>query len=277
MNAQSTRLATVADNIANSGTNGYKRASVEFSSLVVSKAGTNYMAGGVQTHIRYAISQAGPLQYTTSIFDLATKGNGFFVVGDSNGSPNLTRAGSFVPDANGYLVNAAGFKLMGYDYANGIPSAVANGYAGLVPVKLEGGTMTAVASTHATLKANLPYGADEQDIIVSEKFPPSSNSPYSTYTERMSFGHEDPHSEVVGDIYYTKLDDNTWEVTVFGRLAWWPDTFPYHAPLCHRGRIGQHHFRSVGKLQLRYSGGTDQHDREPAQLHGQLESVPDQL
>lgn len=172
MNAQSTRLATVADNIANSGTNGYKRASVEFSSLVIPNAGTNYVSGGVQTQIRYAISQAGSLQYTTSVFDLAAKGNGFFIVGDSNGSPNLTRAGSFVPDGNGHLVNAAGFKLMGYDYANGIPSPVANGYAGLVPVKLAGGSMNAEASTHASLKANLPYTAAH---IAGHR--PSSNPP----------------------------------------------------------------------------------------------------
>ncbi len=70
MAAQSTRLATVADNIANSGTNGYKRASVEFSSLVIPNGTSNYVSGGVATTIRYAISQAGNTQYTTSGTDL---------------------------------------------------------------------------------------------------------------------------------------------------------------------------------------------------------------
>ena len=49
MAAQSTRLATVADNIANSGTNGYKRASVEFSSLIIPSSGSNYTSGGIST------------------------------------------------------------------------------------------------------------------------------------------------------------------------------------------------------------------------------------
>lgn len=209
MNAQSTRLATVADNIANSGTNGYKRASVEFSSLVIPNTGTNYVSGGVQTQIRYAISQAGPLQYTTSVFDLAMKGNGFFIAGDSNGSPNLTRAGSFVPDANGYLVNAAGFKLMGYDYANGIPSAVANGYAGLVPIKLEGGTMTAVASTYGSIKANVPYTAPH---IAGHR--PSSNPPTAAQvTQGMENGSIHKSSimaignageEILLDVYFAR-------------------------------------------------------------------------
>lgn len=229
MNAQSTRLATVADNIANSGTNGYKRASVEFSSLVIPNTGTNYVSGGVQTQIRYAISQAGSLQYTTSIFDLALRGNGFFVVSDSNGSPNLTRAGSFVPDASGYLVNAAGFRLMGYDYGNGIPSAVANGYAGLVPVKLEQATLTAVPSTHAKLSVNVPYGADEQGIAIAG-VPPSENSPYTSYSERISFAHGDASGGLVGDVYFTKLADNTWEVTVFARDPSMPAGFPYPLP-----------------------------------------------
>ena len=35
MNAQANRLSTVADNIANSSTNGYKRAKTEFSTLVI--------------------------------------------------------------------------------------------------------------------------------------------------------------------------------------------------------------------------------------------------
>src|SRR5690606_36459267 len=99
MNAQSTRLATVADHIANSGTNAYKRASVEFSSLVIPNSGTSYVSGGVQTTVRYSIAQAGNPQYTVSGTDLAVKGNGFFMVQNSGGQPFLTRAGSFVPDA----------------------------------------------------------------------------------------------------------------------------------------------------------------------------------
>lgn len=226
MNAQSTRLATVADNIANSGTNGYKRASVEFSSLVIPNTGTSYASGGVATTVRYAIASEGVMSYTTSVTDLAIQGNGFFVVADSNGAPNLTRAGSFVPDSNGYLVNAAGFRLMGYDYGNGIPSPVANGYAGLVPVKLNQSSLVAAPSTQAILSVNVPVNADEKGIAIVD-VPPSANSPYSTYNERISFAHADPLGGIVGDVYFTKLAGNTWEVTVFARDTGTPAGFPY--------------------------------------------------
>ena len=123
MNAQANRLSTVADNIANSGTTGYKRSTTEFSSLIIPTVTGNYTSGGVTTTIRNSISQQGDLKYTTSGSDLAINGDGFFVVQNSSGTPFLTRAGSFVPDGEGRLVNAAGFYLMGYSFANGPPSA----------------------------------------------------------------------------------------------------------------------------------------------------------
>lgn len=119
MNAQANRLSAVADNIANSDTTGYKRSSVEFSSLVMSNTGGAYNSGGVNSTIRTAVTDRGDLRGTSSVSDLAIRGDGFFVVQDSGGTPFLTRAGSFVPDAQGRLVNAAGFQLMAYSYANG--------------------------------------------------------------------------------------------------------------------------------------------------------------
>ena len=83
MNAQSNKLSTVADNIANVNTTGYKRASTEFSSLVLKSGTGNYNSGSVETHVRYAISDPGTLNFTTSATDLAIQGNGFFVVNDA--------------------------------------------------------------------------------------------------------------------------------------------------------------------------------------------------
>ena len=128
MNAQANRLSTVADNIANASTTGYKRSSTEFSSLIIPNTTGNYTSGGVTTAIRYATSVQGDLRYTSSASDLAINGEGFFVVQDSGGTPYLTRAGSFVPDGEGRLVNAAGVTLMGYNFANGTPSPVTNGF-----------------------------------------------------------------------------------------------------------------------------------------------------
>ena len=63
MNAQSNKLSTVADNIANVNTTGYKRASTEFSSLVLQSGTGNYNSGSVETHVRYAISDPGNAQF----------------------------------------------------------------------------------------------------------------------------------------------------------------------------------------------------------------------
>lgn len=214
MAAQSTRLATVADNIANSGTNGYKRASVEFSSLVIPNAGTSYVSGGVATTIRYAISQAGNTQYTTSGTDLSIKGDGFFIVQNSNQQPFLTRAGSFVPDAEGRLVNAAGFYLMGYSYENGIPSPVANGYAGLQEVRIPTSELQATPTTQATYSANLPYTAP----VVPGNLP-SNNQADSEFTAKRSLVvYDNVGQEVLLDIFFTRTGTgtpDTWEMSVF--------------------------------------------------------------
>ncbi len=49
MNAQQTNLEVIANNIANINTTGYKRATVQFSSLVIPNEPGTYSSGGVKT------------------------------------------------------------------------------------------------------------------------------------------------------------------------------------------------------------------------------------
>ncbi len=225
MNAQANRLSTVADNIANSSTTGYKRASTEFSSLIIPSTTGNYTSGGVTTTVRNSISQQGDLKYTTSGSDLAVNGNGFFVVQGAGGSPVLTRAGSFVPNAQGQLVNAAGFQLMGYSYENGIPSAVANGLGGLVPVTINQKDLVAIPSANGIFTANLPLDAE----IVDPADLPSANASTASYSAKSSLvTYNSLGSEVLLDVYYTKTADNTWEVAIYKQSDAAADTsFPY--------------------------------------------------
>src|ERR1700674_194408 len=92
MAAQSNALSTVSDNISNSATTGYKRASAEFATLLETNNTSDYTSGGVNTNIRYGITNQGVIQGTTSTTDLAINGNGFFVVNNGSGTPFLTRA-----------------------------------------------------------------------------------------------------------------------------------------------------------------------------------------
>ena len=50
--ANASRLATISDNIANSSTHGYKRASTDFHSLVINSGSGTYSAGGVRITTR---------------------------------------------------------------------------------------------------------------------------------------------------------------------------------------------------------------------------------
>ncbi|RVN94479.1 flagellar hook protein FlgE [Sinorhizobium meliloti] len=165
MNAQSNRLSTVAENIANANTTGYKRASTEFSSMILPSGNGSYNSGGVQTEVRYSISQQGATTFTTSASDLAIDGGGFFIVESANGQEYLTRAGSFVPDSEGNLVNASGFTLMGYEYEAGVdPTVVVNGFDGLTRVNLASDGLIAAGSTKGSMGANLPSGAPVGDV-----------------------------------------------------------------------------------------------------------------
>lgn len=230
MAGQSSRLSTVADNIANSSTNGYKRATTEFSSLVIPNPPGSYASGGVTTTVRYAIAQQGNLQYTTSVSDLAIKGDGMFVVQDGDGSPFLTRAGSFIADGQGRLVNAAGFYLLGYNFENGPPTAVANGFAGLEAVRIAESELVATPSTEGIFSANLPNNAE----IVAAADLPSANAATATYSAKSSLVvYDNLGGEVLLDIYFSKTAANTWEVAVFDKANATGDaSFPYAgAPL----------------------------------------------
>lgn len=241
MNAQASRLSTVADNIANTSTTGYKAASTEFSSLLLPSASGNYNSGAVATDVRYAIDQQGALTYTSSTTDMAISGNGFFVVQDPNGQPFLTRAGSFVPNADGELVNAAGYKLLGYPYTSDDPTPVVNGFNGLKPVTIGSASLTANVSTMATFAANLDSNAAVLDAASSDYYIPSNapNDPSDSgpvkYTSKSSLkAYDTLGNEVLFDVYFTKTanDPGTWEVSVFDQANADPNTggFPYTLP-----------------------------------------------
>jgi flagellar hook protein FlgE len=225
MEAQSNRLSTVADNIANVSTTGYKRAYTEFSSFIPNQSTTEYNSGNVQTHLRRAVTEQGTFRYTTSTTDLAVNGNGMFLVSDTNGQVYLTRAGSFVPDGDGELINGAGFKLMGYDITSGQPPVVANGTAGLQVINIDDLALQAVPSTEGTFYANFPADAD---IIASPNLP-SDNAATSTFTAKTSLvAYANLGRQVTLDIYSAKTADNTWEVTIYDSAEAAPGGgFPY--------------------------------------------------
>jgi flagellar hook protein FlgE len=226
MFAQASRLATVADNIANANTTGYKKATCEFSSLLIENcaASSEYNSGSVLIDNRNSISEQGSFQNTTSVTDLAIKGNGFFVVSGVGDKPYLTRAGSFVKNENGELVNAGGFKLLGYKLSAGHPTFSVNGFSDLLPVNIGDLALIARPSTTGQFTANLPSNS----AIISAAALPSANSPTSVYDGKSSLiTYDNLGNQVLLDIYFGKSATNKWEVTAYDKSTASATGFPY--------------------------------------------------
>jgi flagellar hook protein FlgE len=225
MAAQANMLSTIGDNIANSSTTGYKEASTAFQTLLGNQTANSYTAGGVSTQIRYGVSTQGQLTATSSVTDLAVQGNGFFVVQGSNGSTALTRAGSFVPDSAGNLVNTAGYALMGYNLTDG-SSATVNGTGGLQVINLSKQSLTANPSTAGSLVYNLN---STTAAVASGTTLPSDNSAAgaATATGSSTFktsvaAYDDLGNADTFDVYFTKTGvdssgNSTWQAAVYNQ------------------------------------------------------------
>ena len=212
MNAQANRISTVAENIQNSGTTGYKRASTEFSSLLLdSTEYGNYNSGAVQTTVRRAVNESGPTTFTTSKTDLAIQGNGFFVVRDAAGGSYMTRAGNFVPDGDtGNLVNAGGFTLMGYSLENGAPNPSLNSVADMVPVNVSLLGTQARPSNAGKISGNLPY---TEAVLPAAPAAVPTGPAYSKKTSLVTF--DNVGQPVTLDIYLAKTATDKWAVSFY--------------------------------------------------------------
>lgn len=225
MNAQATRLSAVADNVANVTTVGYKAASCDFSTLLLSTTDMNYESGSVLAKVRQQVSTQGGLNSSASMTDLGISGNGFFLVSNAGGTPLLTRAGSFVPDGDGNLVNAAGFTLLGYKIEQDEPDIIVNGFTNLEPVNFATLALTASPSTQGELMANLPA----EGPVISAADLPSLNTADARFTSKSSFiVYDNLGGDVKLDIYFSKIADNSWEIAVYdGGTAAANGGFPY--------------------------------------------------
>ncbi|MCU0684693.1 MAG: flagellar basal-body rod protein FlgG [Polyangiaceae bacterium] len=124
MAAQETKLDTIANNLANSNTTGYKRQDAEFEDLLYQNvrgpaltgtgqtAPTGVQLGlGVRVVAVQRLFSQGTLLQTGNPLDVAVEGNGFLSVMRPTGEPAYTRAGSLKLDADGRLVTSDGLPI----------------------------------------------------------------------------------------------------------------------------------------------------------------------
>jgi flagellar basal-body rod protein FlgG len=116
MAAQQQKMDSVANDLANANTNGYKRVRVGFSDLLYEQAGRPSAEGAMLGTGTRAVDagrsfQQGSLRNTGNPLDLAIQGDGFLKVKLSDGRQALTRDGGLHLDGNRRLVTGTGAVL----------------------------------------------------------------------------------------------------------------------------------------------------------------------
>jgi flagellar hook protein FlgE len=199
LNTDSTALNTIANDLANMNTTGFKAQTTNFADLFYQQIGSTGSGDPIQAGAGTQVANnetdfsAGSADSTGLDTDVALTGNGFFVV--QNGSEQyLTRDGNFSLNNSGNLITADGLNVMGYPAVNG----VVNTNAPLVPINIpENQTQAPSATTSfgmdATLDSDAAIGATATGSI----------------TVYDSLGQS-----YLANVNYTKTNTNQWSYSV---------------------------------------------------------------
>ena len=128
LNADSTALNTIANDLSNMNTTAFKAQATNFSDLFYQQMGTTgsgnsiQVGGGVQVASNATNYTQGSIDSTSVDTDAALNGNGFFVL-NGGGSNVLSRAGDFSLASNGDLITSDGLNVIGYPAVNGVVNA----------------------------------------------------------------------------------------------------------------------------------------------------------
>ncbi|MDI6402767.1 flagellar hook protein FlgE [Balneolaceae bacterium ANBcel3] len=121
-----TKMDVIGNNIANVETIGYKSSRVTFTDLMNQRLGrvdsggesspqmNNQIGLGVRVSSIDRDFTQGVMQNTGKGTDLALEGKGYFLVKDQQNQSFMTRAGNFVFNKNGHLVDQGGRFVQGY-------------------------------------------------------------------------------------------------------------------------------------------------------------------
>jgi flagellar hook protein FlgE len=135
INAINTQLETISNNIANTGTYGFKASRANFAAMY---AGTQ-PTGVEVSSLTQSIDIGGSVLTTGRGLDAAIQGRGFFVTRDSSGASMYSRVGIFSTDKDGYIVDSFQRRVQGYEMLPGSTTLGAMGDlkvpAGQIPAK----------------------------------------------------------------------------------------------------------------------------------------------
>ncbi len=243
LNSAASNLDVIGNNIANSGTVGFKSASAQFADVYAgSRIGLGTQVSGVQQSFA-----AGAVQSSSRDLDVAiVNGSGFFRLVSSGGEVAYSRNGQFNMDKNGAIVNAAGLQLTGY--AVGANGTVSGGSP--APIFLPT-TAMAPAST-GEISAQFNLDSRSEPAVLVTPFDPSNAGSYhyaNAMTVYDSLGNAHEFST-----FFAKTADNAWDVyaTADGQLLDASGAIAaVGAPPTPLGALG---FSTEGQMQLPASG-----------------------
>jgi flagellar hook protein FlgE len=198
LDADTTALSVVGNNLANLNTPGFKASVVYFRDLVTESVG----AGLGDTQVGFGTAEPnticeftqGAIQTSTGPLDAAIQGNGFFVVQNPAGQTMYTRAGNFTTNAAGQLVTSTGELVQGWTVNPQTGQINTTGATGAIVVPT-GSVSPPVATTSFNLALNLNSAAAVSGT-------PDLSYPITVY-DQLGTAHV-----VTAD--FTKTGTNTW-------------------------------------------------------------------
>lgn len=153
LNAASKSLEAIGNNVANTGTVGFKGAVTQFADVFASSL-TGGGAGqvGIGTKVERVNQQftQGNISVSSNPLDIAINGGGFYRM-TNNGVISYTRNGQFQLDKSGYMVNGAGLQLTGY-IADATGQIVQGNFA---PIQINNAAIAPKATEKSQIQVNL--------------------------------------------------------------------------------------------------------------------------
>ena len=200
LTATSQDLNTISNNIANQSTVGFRGGRSEFAAIY--NGGQPGGVGVLSTTQNFALS--GNLTYTGRELDMGLQGDGFFVLNSQDGNTVYARAGMFIQDAEGSIVDPAGNKLQGYVTNNGLLQT-----GNITDLKVQTSALPAKATTDIGLVSNFDARVDDIDPIATPFDADDASTFHSSNTVSVfdSLGNEHALTQ-----YYIKTGSNSWDV-----------------------------------------------------------------
>lgn len=246
LNSSAKMLDVVGNNIANANTVGFKVGQAQFADVYANSLNG---AAGVQIGLGTRLStvaqqfQQGNISVTNNTLDMAINGQGFFRMTDANGTVSYGRNGQFQLDKNGFIVNAQGNFLTGYQ-VNPATNAIITATPG--PLQIPTPFMAAQATANAAIGLNLDARSTLPVVAAFDPNVPTSFNSSTSVTTYDSLGNSH-----VSTLYFQlqppvapATASNTWNVysTVDGAMV--PATVPPAAAT----PVGQLVFNTNGTL-----------------------------